>query len=542
MNGMLLVVRRELLSRPRRGWFHLKRMGIVAFGGVNVLLGLLSANASSGAASGLALFSWLAYASLFAMCPIGLVTAASSIMTEKEDRTLGLLLITDITLFQLAAGKFLVSLFAVTVSLVSLIPMLMLAMSLGGIAADQILAALAIIGCSAFLAVSMGLFAGAVASGENGMRSLLALLGIVVFIAPWPVCGLLDEVWEFRWAKDVCELIWPVMTMENALRTGMSDVVVGNCVLFLALGLIFLLLVVSVLHRKRAELDTPAESTGLLAWLKTVWRGSHRNRAVRGNPVAWRELHIVYTGLRTTWILYVLLVSLCFLVMLLIKLKVGHDWELGDMAKTAVVVVFCLSALVLGLLSVARFGAAFNKEKRQRTLGILLTTDLTDVEIIRGKVWGVMRSLTPWLVSTVVTAVAIFAYAANTVYDDYQKYPYAEEVKALFIIPSILAIEYLAKWICFSSLALWLSLRCKRNVAFAVCVVAVVLWHTIGWTLQGMLLALLSQVFSVGSFNEFLFMVAVWVTIDVVIAAGITVGSLWALFTSFRTSALRNAE
>jgi hypothetical protein len=43
-----------------------------------------------------------------------------------------------------------------------------------------------------------------------------------------------------------------------------------------------------------------------------------------------------------------------------------------------------------------------------------------------------------------------------------------------------LALEYTGIWFGFSCLALFLSLRCKRNSAFGICVLVFLLWNTIG--------------------------------------------------------------
>lgn len=536
MNGVFVVLRRELLARPRRGWFHLKRMAVVAFGGIIVLMGLFSANAAMGSPSGLVVFSWLAVAALVAICPIGLVAAGSSIMSEKEDRTIGLLFLSDITLGQFAAGKLLVSLFAVTVSLLSLVPMLMLAMSLGGIGAGQILASLAIIVCTAFLAVSVGLFAGAVTSSEKRMHSLLALLGLMMFVLPPPFFALLHELPRVRLPWEVLWVTSPFAAISHVLEGRLFDLAAFNCVLSIGLGLIFVLLAVTVLRARRTDLDTPSETGGILGWLRSVRPGRwFVLPPVTGNPVAWRELHVVYGGVKAAWLQYGLMVLGCCVILLLIKMEVGKEWDLVDVGKTAVVMIFILSLFVLWLVSVSRFGAAFSKEKSQRTISMLLTTDMTDSEIIRGKVTGVLRSMAPWLTSVVVFGGAIVLYLGSEVLFSRSDYSW-RHFKEVVMGSSFVGAEYIAGWLCFSSLALWLSVRYKRNVALGVCVLAMVLWNTIGRTFQGM-------VFAAIAFGGFMYgELFPWLMlgVDIVGAGCITAVSLACLSQFFRQSALRD--
>jgi len=105
-----------------------------------VLLTLTVLSGEFGAAPGLVLMSMLAYGNAVIITLAGPIFFGSCITEEKEERTLPLLLMADIGPLAILSGKLLPKLLGVLLVLTVQVPFTLLAITLGGVLLDQVLA------------------------------------------------------------------------------------------------------------------------------------------------------------------------------------------------------------------------------------------------------------------------------------------------------------------------------------------------------------------------------------------------------------------
>ena len=169
------------------------------------------------------------------------------------------------------------------------------------------------------------------------------------------------------------------------------------------------------------------------------------------------------------------------------------------------------SVLIYAFGTVALCSQAFHKEKKFRAMEPLLTTDLSDREILWGKVRAIAVSMLPWGVSTLVftvLALAIYGY-------DYG----VHEIAVSFIV------EYLTMLFGYAWLAFWLSLRFKRNTGFGIAFLVFVVWNSFGRMFFAMTLGVYQSMESV-------------VTVDALFHVAMGAICMAVCFANFRARAL----
>lgn len=515
------IIRRELGAMPRRRRFYLKRSALVLVGAIVLLFGLAAQRRSPSGAPGLTLFVSLSVTALVTMSLMAAGASCALLMREKEERTLGLVLLSDISCSRFLLGKLFIAVFAIVMALLSLLPLFLLVTTLGGVSAPQIMGTLAVLFGTLLLVACAGLFAGAVSQRETAAHGLLALFFVFMFVAPplavsihWlvhlerpPPSGLLTVI--SPWVALV-DLIYGRRTLYSLLNGGIS--LLGGLVLFCGACAA---LPGSVFSREREPLARRVK--------ERLKRRRMLGRCVRpppivGNPVAWKDFNFWHGGRALTWLKFALAVILTSALLLygFYKANTGTI-EADDLINALTVMLFWLCAAVVGLGAVSHCGMAFNRERRDGAMEPLLTTVLSDGEIVGGKVLAVLRSLSPWIVGAGIAGAVMLARFGGELGSS----------EALEVLAAMSA-EYFSMLFGYSALALWLSMRMRRNAALPVCFLIFLLWNMIG---RNMLLYAFSYR------NMF------WVVlIDVAVHTGLGIGALILVFAGLRTAAAQAPE
>jgi len=142
------MIRKELRQRmrERRGWL-LPSLYLLVLGAVVTFAYFVTtsdgarANNVQGSTVGVVLFLTLAYAQLALLLLMAPIFSAGSITIEKEQRTLGGLLTSLLTVGQIWWGKFVSSLLFVLLLLITSLPVLSMAFAFGGIGPWEVFSA-----------------------------------------------------------------------------------------------------------------------------------------------------------------------------------------------------------------------------------------------------------------------------------------------------------------------------------------------------------------------------------------------------------------
>lgn len=155
------------------------------------------ASYSTVGAAGRNLFMSLCYLDMGFIGLAGAASFATCIAEEKEEGTLGLLRMTDLSAISILLGKTAAPLINITLLLVAQVPFLLLAVTLGGVSVTQISAAVfALAGFILFVA-GLGVLASTVSARSGNAQGLCVLLLMGYLMGPIGLIGLQKALQEY---------------------------------------------------------------------------------------------------------------------------------------------------------------------------------------------------------------------------------------------------------------------------------------------------------------------------------------------------------
>jgi ABC-type Na+ efflux pump permease subunit len=182
---VLPVVAREMRSLARRNQTYAIRLGL-AGGALGVLGWLLigSATAVSTAAQGKTVFAILSGMAFTYALFAGIHITSDSLSEEKREGTLGLLFLTDLRSHDIVLGKMAATALSGAFALFSVVPVIALAVFLGGVSGTQIaMLALALLGTLAF-SLSLGVFVSSISTNERKAMFATTVLVLLILVGP----------------------------------------------------------------------------------------------------------------------------------------------------------------------------------------------------------------------------------------------------------------------------------------------------------------------------------------------------------------------
>jgi len=400
------VFARELVTAPRRTKHYVARGVYVA--ALLMLMGtawLVLAgsqtirNYGDLARFGAMLFQILAPLQLAVAIFFSALFTASSVSQEKDRKTLVLLLMTELSNFELVVGKLFASLLTVIVLILAAFPVFMSLLLVGGVNVSQIIAAFAVTVASAIAAGSLGSTIAlwrektfqALAMTALAIVALFAFSEVLIYLGSGQIFGGVDLA---VWAKILSPWRSVVLaTSPAAAQLSIWGIAFRPELLFLV-GCLFFALVINVVAIYRVRLWNPSRTirqtqlTGDTAAgsanLKIDATGERENvqqahRQVGTYPVLWREVHTWAYGKR------VLAVRFGYLLLAFFALWGAHALIATDNVSIVMLPFFLMSMFLVNSQAVT----AISTERDMKTLDLLLVTDLTPREFIFGKLIGV---------------------------------------------------------------------------------------------------------------------------------------------------------
>ena len=400
------VFARELVTAPRRTKHYVARGVYVA--ALLMLMGtawLVLAgsqtirNYGDLARFGSMLFQILAPLQLAVAIFFSALFTASSVSQEKDRKTLVLLLMTELSNFELVVGKLFASLLTVIVLILAAFPVFMSLLLVGGVNVSQIIGAFAVTVASAIAAGSLGSTIAlwrektfqALAMTALAIVALFAISEALIYLGSGQIFGGVDLA---VWAKILSPWRSVVLaTSPAAAQLSIWGIAFRPELLFLV-GCLFFALVINVVAIYRVRLwnpsrtirqmqlmgDAAADSTNLKfddAEARDDVQQAHRQ--VGTYPVLWREVHTWAYGKR------VLAVRVGYLLLAFFALWGAHALIASDNVSIVMLPFFLMSMFLVNSQAVT----AISTERDMKTLDLLLVTDLTPREFIFGKLIGV---------------------------------------------------------------------------------------------------------------------------------------------------------
>lgn len=357
---------------------------------------------------GAAAFQILAPLQLAVVVPFAALLVASAVALEKDRKTFELLLLTNLSNFELVVGKLLAGMLTVLIVCAATLPLLLILALLGGVSTEQILRIIAVTLASAFVAGSLG---STIALWREKTFQALAMtaLIIVLWLIAWEVVaasasssGLFGQTARF-WAiamspwqaiQDAARPIFQQQQGNQWVRDPVLMFLGTSTAIALLLNLIAIVRVrvwnprQDLIPQVETVLTEPAASPvdSRERSAVAVHGAGGKTRPVWDNPVLWREIRTWAYGKRVVvvrlayWALF-----LACAAVLSAQLTNGATAERAIPAEAKPLVALTVVGLILlNALAVT----SLTNERDSRALDLLRVTDLSPKEIVFGKLGG----------------------------------------------------------------------------------------------------------------------------------------------------------
>ncbi len=393
-----------------------------------VLLWLLLVNTSAGemsfrdlAAAGAFSFSAIAYLQIGLICVLAPVFMAGAIAQESDGNTWDILLTTPLSQLQIVLGNLLGRLFFVLALLVASLPLFALTQYFGGVPGRSIFASYLIAACAALVvgAIAIALSVSRLAGRRAVFTFYIAVisyLGVTAAIDAWlrnggQGAGAAGD--GVTWVTAINPFL-ALTALLNPTTYPRADAGTHS-----GLAALFLEHPVTAWCTLSAALSLAL--TGLSAFtvrmggLATIGQGRsgvplHRRvmglgakgaeyrppRAVWTNPIAWREAaarNATLARMAARWAFVTL--GILFGLALIVA------YHLGSMTPAAFRFVLASATwtemAVITLIAVNMAATAISREREDGTLDLILTTPVTPVAYLSGKLRGLVAYLLPLL-------------------------------------------------------------------------------------------------------------------------------------------------
>jgi len=362
---------------------------------------------------------------------IAVIMLSTSISDEIYHRTLGLLMTTPISSFQIVMGKLFSKLLQIILLLAISLPLLAIVRIFGGVPWDYVLSSLCITLTAVIFAGSLSLY-----FSINNRRAYVVIiktvvtLGVLFFFIPLITTALLRPLWLsatlFRNPVTVLPLLiallhvnpFGAMSVNTAMMisptvaamlpfapTGISIFYWPlHCMLMLGASALLIAMSVKIVRKvalRQAVGQIDSVSNRMRA--KKSKKSSHRHaeqqdlpsviRRVTGSPVLWRELRApMIQGAEGRNSIIGLAVAI---IALLITYGTCENYLDEAFTQMGYVMMFTVIGSVFTLVLSA---TSITSEKEARSWPILLATSMDDWQILLGKAIGVFRRCLPiWL-------------------------------------------------------------------------------------------------------------------------------------------------
>ena len=487
---------RSLREDSRKPTPFFARMGLAAV--ILLFLGFAHATYSltmgMGATPGLTFFGFVIWINAVFFTVVGLAHFASAITEEKEEMTLGLLRMTNLNPLSILLGKSTNRLFVALMYLGAQFPFTLLAVSLGGVAMDQLIAAYVALAAYVVLLANVALFFSVICrrTFAAAFMSVLAIAGYFVFAwASYGIASLLEDGGVIatdglliRIPRSLAEttIMW---RLGEVFETGFMEgplclqVLANTGAAILLFGLSWIIFNAFT----RNQLNDDGGAARPVGTMKS--KRSHKegrklftpDRPGSSRALFWKDWHFLHYGRLGMLIRFGLLGCLFFFIVPALSILFNYsprrrfdlDRLLLDLDEFGAWMFF-LSAVVLVLQLCLHAGKIFRDEIRWKTLSSIAMLPMSMTRIAYQKVGAALITVLPMLCFMMLGLVL----ASEEILDDLGRFD-AEELFYFFtavfyivaqVFMGVHIIAILSLYLKWGSFALGLFLVFIFNMAF----------------------------------------------------------------------------
>ncbi len=404
-------------------------------------------------APGQQLLMMLAMVNIVGATIVGLGSFSSAITEEKEDETIGLLLMTRLNPLAILLGKSTARLAGGLLFIVVQIPFTMLCVTLGGVTVDQVLKVYAILAAYLTFLCNLCLLWSVLSKRTALAVALTFVSGLLIYVLPFVAAasfysrafmrgggagGPMEDSIQYMMGAN------PIMDTGNAifLTSGLPFPthsvpfhLIGAGVLFCLSWLLFnkFCSAGGEVAPKRA-----AKKIGGVAWRGRFPRPWRR-------ALAWKDFHFLTGGVRG-----MILRSVIYAVLVGGVLLWSSELSTRLSQRTAGMIVMWSGIVIFAAELGGLAGRIFGSERKEQTLGGLVGLPIPTSRLILHKVVGCFPAFIPSL------AIAAFGWLMVSTAIQSSRYSRVDEEEFAFYILVV------AEMVFFPIMVAWLSLRMRR--------------------------------------------------------------------------------
>jgi ABC-type transport system involved in multi-copper enzyme maturation permease subunit len=359
---------------------------------------------------GVVLFRFLSILQLALAIFFAPILSGASISAEKDRRTFDLLLMTDLTNWEIVMGKLLASLLQMAVMLAAGLPLFGLCLLLGGASFEQVARVFAVTAAAALAGGSLGILLATWREKTFQTVALtvlvlvLYLVGVAGLFGDNETVGLLGDVKPWGMSRAVWramlnpfESIGAVLAPPNALveelplgRVEWGFVAMMSSITVLLIGTsIGMLRVWNPSGGRPTFAREAAEEIEKRMFRESKSQPQGRTRPIWDNPVLWREVRTRAYGRRPIVVKLAYIVVFATIAIAFLFATAGNPHVRRIEIAKAVVPIVITSLILVNVQAVT----AITSERDGRALDLLLVTDISPKEFIFGKIWGVLYNV-----------------------------------------------------------------------------------------------------------------------------------------------------
>ncbi len=367
-------------------------------------------------------FSYFAFTQLIVMLLVTPALTAGTISLERERRTIEYLFATDLSNHEIVLGKLAARLVVTLCLAIAGLPILSIAMLLGGIEPQRLYMAMAITFSTTLGLAALGIGVSvATKRSRDAVVRTYGLLAVMVILPPIVSVMLMagtTPVAVREWLVPLTDELLVANPMVAMTRLFAPWTVTQDWGLTLklalyhgALGVACLVPAVATVRRRHLKsFEVPSKEKG---------RSGRSRRRIGQWPLLWKEMYVGRTRSQNAWTTRLAMLLIVGTVAALTVWMAVYTAQYAGvtLGQERLVEIYLMSAAplaallaCLGMLVLASWSAAsITSEKERDTWASLLCTPLTPKEIIAGKIVGNLYA-TRWLLvlPLIVYAPAVF--------------------------------------------------------------------------------------------------------------------------------------
>lgn len=293
---------RSVRADENRVLMHILRGAVMCFLTFLIMVGVWEMGSND--APGQLLFFFICLINLASVVLASVAFFPSTITEEKEARTLGLLRMADVGPMAIIAGKVMPRLGIILVLLAIQIPIVLLAITLGGVTWEQVVRAFLTLMLTSLTLCALATLFSVVCKSTRNSSSLLVVFLIITPISLWLTMWIIAEVWGYSTLSVIQEnlqtWLWPLLPITHLFEfAGGTTLFDPQFVYFVSTHLVasaLLFLIGWVLFDRAIDSTGQAELPRPVG-LKLMTARERSSRRAWSKSLAWKDYWFVGGGI-----------------------------------------------------------------------------------------------------------------------------------------------------------------------------------------------------------------------------------------------------